>query len=84
MRAPLPMTAAEWMTRLERSRQALNSWLHEARLPWADNELMLSIAKTEIGALTHYMPYMPIGMRDSVRPLVHDWDQFRLVLVERC
>ena len=82
--APLPMTDTEWATRLKRSRQALDSWQHEAALPWADNEMMLSIAETEIGALKHYVPHMPVRMRQSVTPLVHDWDEFRLVLVARC
>ena len=78
------MTDAEWATRLRRSRQALASWQHEATLPWVDNAMMLSIAETEIGALKHYAPYIPVRMRGDVTPLVHDWDEFRLVLVARC
>jgi len=78
------MTDAEWATRLKRSRQGLASWQHEASLPWADNETMLSIAETEIGVLKHYLPNMPVRMRGAVAPLVHDWDEFRLILVERC
>jgi len=84
VQAPLPMTDAEWATRLKRSRQALASWQHEAALPWADNEMMIAIAETEISALAHYVSYMPVRMREDVAPLVHDWDEFRLALVARC
>ena len=81
--APLPMTEAEWAVRLRRSREALKSWRHEARLPWADNELMIAVVETEIDALEHYLPHMPVRLRPAVGPLVHDWDEFRLTLVER-
>jgi hypothetical protein len=82
MDTPLPMTDREWQDRLARSRQALGSWTWEASLPWADRNLMRTIAETEIAALRHYVPYMPVGMRETVAPLVHDWDDFRLSLLE--
>jgi hypothetical protein len=63
MDTPLPMTDREWQDRLARSRQALGSWTWEASLPWADRNLMRTIAETEIAALRHYVPYNddPLG-----------------------
>ena len=77
---PLPMTDAEWRDRLKRSRQALASWTHEARLPWADREMTRVIAETEIAALEHYVPHMPLRMREEVPMLLHDWDELRLAM----
>lgn len=81
---PLPMSDSEWATRLKRSRQALDSWRHEARLPWADNPLMLSIAETEVASLESYASHVPMRLSHSITPLVHDWDEFRLWLMARC
>jgi hypothetical protein len=80
---PLPETAAEWAARLRRSRQALAAWTWEAGLPWADRQMTIAIAETEIAALKHYVGHVPVAMRSDVPPLVRKWDELRLTLLER-
>ena len=79
----LPTNDAEWATRLKRSRQALTAWGWEAGLPWADRELMRTIAETEIAALNHYIAHMPVKLRADVASLTHDWDALRVALLGR-
>jgi hypothetical protein len=71
------MSDADWKLRLRRSRQALKSWIWESGLPWVDRDLTRSIAETEIGALKHYQPHMPIRLRAQVGPLLLEWDKLR-------
>lgn len=76
------MSHYEWVIRLRRSRQVLNAWRHEAKLPWADRHMTITIAETEIGVLQDLISRMPADMGAEARPLVREWDELRLTLLE--
>lgn len=72
--------ADDFARRLRHSLTQLGAWRHEAALPWADPEMTLTIAKTEIGALMHWRSEAPIDMRKAVDMVVEQWETFALEL----